>query len=61
MLAAAKDEINSILYSFNGYHERIKFTVDYGDEFGVNFLDVKLMYDDGKHHIRLVQKTNKFG
>ena len=42
VLAAPKDEINNILDSFNAYHERIKFTVDHGDEFGVNFLDVKL-------------------
>jgi len=33
VLAASKNKINDILDSFNGYHERIKFTVDHGDEF----------------------------
>ena len=27
---------------FNSYHDRIRFTVDYNDENGINFLDVKL-------------------
>ena len=61
VLAAAKDEINSILDSFNGYHERIKFTVDYGDEFGVNFLDVKLMYDEGNIIFDLYKKPTNSG
>jgi len=37
-----------LLELFNSYHDRIKFTVDYGDENGINFLDVKLMKQEGK-------------
>ena len=39
LLAVPSNQITNILNSFNAYHERIKFTVDYGDEFGINFLD----------------------
>jgi len=37
-----------ILELFNSYHDRIKFIVDYDDENGINFLDIKLMKKEGK-------------
>ena len=48
IIAAPNDRINKILCSFNSYHERIKFTVEYGDNRGINFLDVKLLIEDGR-------------
>ena len=61
VLAAPTNEINNILDSFNSYHERIKFTVDHGDEFGVNFLDVKLLYDRGSIIFDLYKKSTNSG
>ena len=48
IIAALNDHINKILYSFNSYHERIKFTVEYDDDRGINFLDVKLLIEGGR-------------
>ena len=42
IISAPNDHINKILCSFNSYYERMKFTVEYGDNRGINFLDVKL-------------------
>ena len=61
VLAAPKDEINNILDSFNAYHERIKFTIDHGDELGVTFLDVKLLYDGGGIMFDLYKKPTHSG
>ncbi|KYN42715.1 hypothetical protein ALC56_02844, partial [Trachymyrmex septentrionalis] len=43
IIVAPNDHINKILYSFNSYHEKIKFIVEYGDNSGINFLDIKLL------------------
>ncbi|KAG5347140.1 COX1 oxidase, partial [Acromyrmex charruanus] len=43
VLVVHKEKVEGILELFNSYHERLKFTVDFGDENGINFLDVKLM------------------
>ena len=48
LLAVHKESVDEFLELFNTYHERLKFTVDYGDENGINFLDVKLMKQEGK-------------
>ena len=61
VLAAPKDKINNILDSFNAYHERIKFTVDHGDEFGINFLDVKLLCEGGSIIFDLYKKPTNSG
>jgi len=45
---APKDQIKEILDKFNNSHNRIKFTVDYGEERNINFLDVKLLIEDGR-------------
>ena len=61
VLAASKNKINDILDSFNAYHERIKFTVDHGDEDCINFLDLKLIYDDGYIIFDLYKKPTNSG
>jgi len=42
-----KDKVENILELFNSYRDR-RFTVDFGDENGINFLDIKLMKQEGK-------------
>ncbi|XP_018355891.1 PREDICTED: telomerase reverse transcriptase-like [Trachymyrmex septentrionalis] len=59
LLAAPTNQITNILDSFNAYQERIKFTVDYGDEFGISFLDVKLLYDKGSIIFDLYTKPTR--
>ncbi|KYN16564.1 hypothetical protein ALC57_11073 [Trachymyrmex cornetzi] len=46
ILTTKKDQIETILCTFNSYHERIQFTVEYSDDGGISFLDVKLMIDN---------------
>jgi len=48
VFAAPNNLITSILDSFNAYHEHVKFTVDFGDDTGINFLDVKRLIDSGR-------------
>ncbi|KAG5333026.1 ELOV1 protein, partial [Acromyrmex heyeri] len=42
-----KIKVEEVLELFNSYHDRLRFTVDFGDENGINFLDVKLMIQEG--------------
>jgi len=39
IIAAPNKHINKILCSFNSYHERIKFTIEYAEYGVINFLD----------------------
>ena len=48
VLVVHKDKVEEILKLFNSYHERLRFTVDFGDENGINFLDVRLMRQEGR-------------
>ena len=48
VLAVHKDKVENVLKLFNSYHERLRFTVDFSDENGINFLDVKLMRQEGR-------------
>ena len=43
VLAVHKNKVEEVLELFNSYHERLRFTVDFGDENDINFLDIKLM------------------
>ena len=43
VLAVHKEKVEGVLKLFNSYHERLRFTIDFGDGNGINFLDVKLM------------------
>ena len=47
IVLAVHKEVERILELFNSYHERLRFTVDFSDENGINFLDVKLMRQEG--------------
>ena len=60
VLAYPTNLITNILDSFNSYHERIKF-VNYGDDRGINFLDVKLLNDNGSIIFDLYIKPTNSG
>ena len=57
VLAVHKDKVENVLELFNSYHERLRFTVDFGDENGINFLDVKLMRQEGRIIFDIYKKT----
>ena len=61
VIAALNDHINAILYTFNSYHERIKFTVDYGENRGNHFLDVKLLIEDWRVIFANYKKSTNSG
>ena len=55
VLSVHKDKVENVLELFNSYHERLRFTVDFG---GINFLDVKLMRQEGRIIFDIYKKTN---
>ena len=61
VFAAPNNLISSMLDSFNSYHERINFTVDYGDDRGINFLDVKLLIESGRVIFDIYKKPTNSG
>ena len=56
-----KYKVENVLELFNSYHERIRFTVDFGDENGINFLDVKLMRQEGRIIFDIYKKSINSG
>ena len=46
ILLAVPNQINEILNRFNSYHNRLRFTVEHGDDKSINFLDVKVILED---------------
>ena len=61
LLAVHKESVDEFLELFNTYHERLKFTVDYSDENGINFLDVKLMKQERKKIFDIYKKPTNSG
>ena len=56
-----KDKVENVLELFNSYHERLRFTVDFGDENSINFLDVKLMRQEGRIIFDIYKKPTNSG
>jgi len=42
LMAASCDKIDQIHNTFNGYHERLKFTIEYKKDRSLGFLDLRL-------------------
>ena len=61
VLVVHKDKVEEILKLFNSYHERLRFTVDFGDENGINFLDVRLMRQEGRIIFDIYKKPTNSG
>jgi len=55
-IKAPEDQIKAILDKFNHSHNRIKFTVDYEEDRSINFLDVKLLIENGRIIFHLYKK-----
>ncbi|KAG5341193.1 ELOV1 protein, partial [Acromyrmex charruanus] len=56
-----KIKVEEVLELFNSYHDRLRFTVDFGDENGINFLDVKLMIQEGSIIFDMYKKPINLG
>ena len=61
MLAVHEEKVEEILDLFNSYHDRLKFTVDFGNENGINFLDVKIMIQEGNIILDMYKKPTNSG
>ena len=61
VLAVHKEKVEEVLELFNSYHDRFRFTVDFGDENGINFLDVKLMIQEGSIIFDMYKKPTNSG
>ena len=61
VLAVHKEKVEGVLELFNSYHERLRFTVDFGDENGINFLDVKLMRQERRIIFDIYKKPTNSG
>jgi len=51
VLASLSDKIDFILETFNSYHERLKFMIEYEDSRSLSFLDLLLTISDNKIYI----------
>ena len=60
VLAVHKEKVERVVELFNSYHERLKFTVDFGDENDINFLDVKLMRQERNIIFDIYKKIYQF-
>ena len=56
-----RKRLRKFLELFNSYHERLKFTVDRGDKNGINFLDVKLIEQEGNIIFDMYKKSTNSG
>ncbi|KYN21863.1 hypothetical protein ALC57_05757 [Trachymyrmex cornetzi] len=61
IMTLPKDKIDSTLNCFNSYHERIKFTVEHSNKNGINFLDVKLLIENGRLIFDIYKKPTDSG
>ena len=61
VLAVHEEKVEEVLDLFNSYHDRLRFTVDFGDENGINFLDVKIMIQEGSIIFDMYKKPTNSG
>ncbi|KYQ59136.1 hypothetical protein ALC60_01852 [Trachymyrmex zeteki] len=61
LLAVPNNQINEILDNFNSYHDRLRFTVEHVDDDSVNFLDVKVILNDGRIKFDMYKKPMNSG
>jgi len=61
ILAAPKDKIDIILKSFNNYHERLKFTVEYEKDRSLSFLDLLITVSNNSIYIDWFHKETFSG
>ena len=60
VLAVHKEKVEGVLELFNSY-EKLKFIVDFGDENGINFLNVKLMRQEENIIFDIYKKPTNSG
>jgi len=60
-MAIPSDSTDTILRSFNSYHERLNFTIEYEESRSLSFLDLLLTLSDNTIHIDLYHKQTFSG
>ena len=58
LLAILNNQINEILDRFNSYHDRLRFTVEHGDDKSIN---VKIILEDGYIEFDIYKKPTNSG
>lgn len=61
ILATHPHNIDTVWNTFNSYHERIRFTIEYEDNQGISFLDLKLKIKNNKLDINWFHKDTCSG
>jgi len=61
VLAAPREKTNAILDSFNNYHERLNFTVEYEKDCSLSFLDLLISITNNTIHIDWFHKDTFSG
>jgi len=61
VMAVSFDNIDLIFKTFNNYHNRIKFTIEYGDSRSISFLDLLLTIKDDTLFIDWFHKSSFSG
>ncbi|KYM78284.1 hypothetical protein ALC53_11309, partial [Atta colombica] len=58
LLAVPNNQINEILDNFNSYNDRLRFTVEHGDDNSINFLDEIKPTNSGRYLIFIEDSYN---
>jgi len=61
VIAAPRDKIGLIFKTFNDYHNRLKFTIEYEENRSLSFLDSRLIISDNLIHIDWFHKETFSG
>jgi len=61
VMAAPRDKIDLIFKTFNDYHNRIKFTIEFEENRSLSFLDLRLIITDNLIHIDWFHKKTFSG
>jgi len=56
LLAAPLDSLDTILNTFNSFHDRLKFTMEIGKDNSINFLDTMIINKNGRIIFDLYKK-----
>jgi len=61
VMAVPSDKIDLVFKTFNDYHDRLKFTIEYEENRSLSFLDLRLIISDNTIHIDWYHKKTFSG